>query len=79
MAPPKQTETEAQVIAALQGIGQVLQQIAAEVAALRALLEERLEKVPPESKLGRYFMDHCEFCTHAIVTSGTQLDVHFFS
>ena len=27
----------------------------------------------------RYFMDHCEFCTHAIVTSGMQLDVHFFS
>jgi hypothetical protein len=38
MASPKQTETEAQVIAALQGIGQVLQQIAAEVA----------ERAPPE-------------------------------
>jgi len=48
MAPPKQTETEVQVIAALQGIGQVLQQIAAEVAALRTLLEERLE-LPPQS------------------------------
>jgi hypothetical protein len=48
MAPPKQTETEAQVVAALQGIGQVLQQIAAEVAALRVLLEERLESAPLE-------------------------------
>jgi hypothetical protein len=48
MAAPKQTETEAQVVAALQGIGQVLQQIAAEVAALRALLEERLESAPSE-------------------------------
>jgi hypothetical protein len=46
MPPSKQTETEAQVIAALQGIGQVLQQIAAEVAALRVLLEERLESLP---------------------------------
>jgi hypothetical protein len=34
----KQTVTEVQVIAALQGIGQVLQQIAAELAALRVLL-----------------------------------------
>ena len=48
MASPKQTETEAQVIAALQGIGQVLQQIAAEVAALRVLLEERLDRAPPQ-------------------------------
>jgi hypothetical protein len=48
MAPPKQTETETQVVAALQGIGQVLQQIAAEVAALRVLLEERLGNPPPE-------------------------------
>jgi hypothetical protein len=48
MAPPKQTETETQVVAALQGIGQVLQQIAAEVAALRLLLEERLESPPRE-------------------------------
>ena len=46
MAPPKQAETEAQVVAALQGIGQVLQQIAAEIAALRVLLEERLEREP---------------------------------
>ena len=46
---PKQTETEIQVVAALQGIGQVLQQIAAEVAALRVLLEERLESVWPQS------------------------------
>jgi hypothetical protein len=45
-SPPKQTETEAQVIAALRGIGQVLQQIAAEVAALRVLLEERLTSPP---------------------------------
>jgi hypothetical protein len=42
MASPKQTETETQVVAALQGIGQVLQQI----AALRVLLEERLEREP---------------------------------
>ena len=48
MAPPKQTETETQVVAALQGIGQVLQQIAAEVAALRVLLDERLRSPPPE-------------------------------
>jgi hypothetical protein len=48
MAPSKQTETETQVIAALQGIGQVLQQIATEVAALRVLLEERLENAPPQ-------------------------------
>jgi hypothetical protein len=48
MTPPKQTETETQVVAALQGIGQVLQQIAAEVAALRVLLEERLGSPPPE-------------------------------
>jgi hypothetical protein len=48
MAPPKQTETETQVVAALQGIGQVLQQIAAEVAALRVLLDERLGSPPPE-------------------------------
>jgi hypothetical protein len=46
MASPKQTETETQVVAALQGIGQVLQQIAAEIAALRVLLEERLEREP---------------------------------
>jgi hypothetical protein len=41
MPPPPQTVSEVQVIAALQGIGQVLQQIAAELAALRALLESR--------------------------------------
>lgn len=42
--PPKQTETEAQVVA-------VLQQIAAEVAALRVLLESRLQgAASPESK-----------------------------
>ena len=46
---PKQPVTEVQVIAALQGIGQVLQQIAAELAALRVLLESRLEGVPPQS------------------------------
>jgi len=46
---PKQTVTETQVVAALQGIGQVLQQIAAELAALRELLENRLESVPPKS------------------------------
>jgi len=40
--PLKQTPTETQAIAALQGIGQVLQQIAAELAALRVLLETRL-------------------------------------
>ena len=40
--PPKQTPSEIQVVAALQGIGQVLQQIAAELAALRVLLEVRL-------------------------------------
>jgi hypothetical protein len=45
----KQTVTEVQVIAALQGIGQVLQQIAAELAALRLLLENRLESGPPPS------------------------------
>jgi hypothetical protein len=45
----KQTATEVQVIAALQGIGQVLQQIAAELAALRVLLDDRLESVPPQS------------------------------
>ena len=44
--PPKQNTTETQVVAALQGIGQVLQQIAAELAALRVLLESRL----PESE-----------------------------
>jgi hypothetical protein len=43
--PPKQTASEIQVVAALEGIGQVLQQIAAELAALRVLLETRL----PES------------------------------
>ena len=46
---PKQTETEMQVVAALQGTGQALQQIGAEVAALRVLLEERLESVRPQS------------------------------
>jgi hypothetical protein len=46
----KQTVTEIQVVAALQGIGQVLQQIAAELAALRVLLESRPERVPPQSK-----------------------------
>jgi len=45
----KQNVTEVQVIAALQGIGQVLQQIAAELAALRVLLESRLESLPPQS------------------------------
>ena len=45
----KQTIAEVQVIAALQGIGQVLQQIAAELAALRVLLENRLDGVPPQS------------------------------
>jgi hypothetical protein len=45
----KQSLAEVQVIAALQGMGQVLQQIAAELAALRALLETRLESVPPQS------------------------------
>jgi hypothetical protein len=44
--PLKQTPTETQVVAALQRIGQVLQQIAAELAALRVLLESRL----PESE-----------------------------
>jgi len=47
---PKQTATEVQIIAALQGIGQVLQQIAAELAALRVLLESRLDKVAPQSE-----------------------------
>ena len=46
---PKQTASEVQVIAALQGIGQVLQQIAAELAALRVLLESRLESDKPQS------------------------------
>jgi hypothetical protein len=41
MPSPPQTVSELQVIAALQGIGQVLQQIAAELAAIRALLEGR--------------------------------------
>jgi hypothetical protein len=47
--PKKKAATKVQVIAALQGIGQVLQQIAAELAALRALLESRLESGPPQS------------------------------
>jgi hypothetical protein len=41
MAPAPQNVTEAQVVAALQGIGQVLHQIAAELAAIRASLEGR--------------------------------------
>lgn len=48
---PKQTETAAQVVAGLQEIGQVLRQIAAEVAALRVLLESGLQgTASPESK-----------------------------
>ena len=41
MAMQPQTATEAQAVAALQGIGKVLPQIAAERAAIRASLESR--------------------------------------
>jgi hypothetical protein len=48
---PKQTETEAQIVAGLQGIEQVLRQVAADVAALRVSLESRLPgAASPESK-----------------------------
>ena len=41
MAMQPQTVTETQVVAALQGIGKVLQQMVAELAAIRASLEGR--------------------------------------